>query len=47
MEKSSNERVGGTLTVNISDRFGGVTAPGSNALVSVDKNSSSRGVDWR
>ena len=47
MEKASNKRVGGSLGVNISDGFGGVTAARLKALASVDNNSSSRGVGWR
>ena len=47
MEKASNKRVGGSLGVNISDGFGGVTAAGLKALALVDNNSLSRGVGWR
>ena len=38
MKKSSNKRVGGPPTVNISDDFRGVTAPGSKALAFFDDN---------
>ena len=47
MEKSSDERVRGPKGVNILDGFGGVTAPGSKPLGSVDNNSSSCGGGWR
>ena len=47
MEKSSNERVEGTLILNISDGFRGVMAPGLKYLALVDDNSSSHGVGWR
>ena len=47
MDKASNKRVGGPPGVNISDGFGGVMAPGSKALASVDNNSSGTGGNWR
>ena len=47
MKKTSNELIRGPQTVNISEGFGGVTAPGLKALASADKNLSSRGGDWR
>ena len=46
MKKASNERVGGPLTVNISDSFRGVTTPGSKSLASADNNSSIRDGSW-
>ena len=45
--KTSDERVWGPPTVNISDGLGGVMAPGSKALALVDNNSLSCGVGWR
>ena len=47
MEKSSDESVGGTPGVNISDGFRGVTAPGSKSLVLIENNSGSRGGGWK
>ena len=47
MEKASDNRVGGPPGVNISDGFGGFTAPFSKALVLVDNNSPIRGGGWR
>ena len=47
MEKASDKHVGGTLGVNISDVFGGVTEHGLKPLESVENNSSSRGGGWR
>ena len=46
MEKAFNECVGGPPKVNISDSFGGATAPGLKTLASVDNNSSSSGGSW-
>ena len=46
MYKTSNYRVKGPPSVNISDGFGGVMAPGSKALALVDNNSLSRSAGW-
>ena len=46
MYKTSNYRVKGPPSVNISDGFGGVMAPGSKALALVDNNSSSHSDGW-
>ena len=43
MMKAFDERVGAPPAVDISDGFGGVTAPGSKTLASVDDISSIRG----
>ena len=47
MEKASNKRVGGPSKVNVSDGYGGVTAPSSKSLALVDNNSSSSRGGWR
>ena len=47
MKKVSDESVGGPPTVNISDGFRGVTAPGSKSLALVYNNASSCSGGWR
>ena len=46
LKGASNERVGGPPGANISDSPGGVAAPGSKALASVDDIAESRGCSW-